>query len=297
MKKNIILICGADYNADINEWNHYGAWKRALENHPNINLIHWYPWNNWRSMPTDNIDLYFFLDFRYDLWDLPNYENFHPRILYWWDAFHMMFSIVAQTPLIFDKVYISEFLDVQHLKMCGFPNVEWLPGAFCPNHYKPLNLEKEYGLGFVGQLDDTVIRSSTTRKKLVHTLAEKFCGKFVKDVRGPIVNEIYNRSKVLIERTIFCNIGTRLFETVGSGGFTLINKYPCYNGLDQLGSDGTHFVTYDDSLDDAMDKMKYYTEHDDEREKIAKTGQEYFLNHHTYKHRIDKIVMDFFKIG
>jgi len=245
-------------------------------------------------MPTENIDLYFFLDFRYDLWDLANYKKFHPRVLYWWDAFHAMFSIVAQIPLVFDKVYISEYLEVQHLNMCGFNNVEWLPGAYCPNHYKPLNLKKENDLGFVGQLDNMVVRKSMTRHKLLISLADKFKSVIAKDVRGPAVNEIYNKSKILLERTIFCNIGTRLFETVGSGGFSLINKYPCYNGLNQIGLDGTHFVTYDESLDDAIDKIKYYIEHDDERDKIANAGQEHFSKYHTYKHRLDKILKDFF---
>lgn len=290
---NIVLICGENYSTDINGYHHYGFWKKALENHPNINLIHWYPWNNWRNMPTQNIDLYFFLDFRYDLWDLANYDKFHPRILYWWDAFHSMFSLVAQIPLVFDKVYISEYLDVQHLKMCGFNNVEWLSGSFCPDLYKPLNSSKQYDLGFVGQLDNSVVRKKMTRKGLIQGLAQEFNSSIVKDIRGPAVNELYNKSKIMIERTIFFNTGTRLFETVGSGGFSLINKSFCYNGLDQLGTDGTHFVTYDDSLEDAKDKMRYYIKHDTAREKIAMAGYTHFINNHTYKHRLDKILKDF----
>ena len=290
---NIVLICGDNYSHDTDGWHHYGFWKRALENHPKIKLLHWYPWSHWREMPTEGVDLYFFLDFRYDLWNLERFEKLHPRILYWWDAFHMMFSVVAQVPLVFDKVYISEYVDAQHLQLCGFNNVEWLPGAFYPELYKPLDIEKENNIGFVGQFDDIVVRKSTTRKQLMNALAQKFGGVFTKDIRGPAVNEIYNKSRIMVEKTIFCNIGTRLFETVGSGGFTLINKYPCCNGLDQLGLDGTHFVTYDESLDDAEKKIEYYLNNEEERNRIAKTGCEYFLNHHTYKHRLDKILRDF----
>jgi len=295
---NIALICGENYESNIwqcnNGWHHYGFWKKALEEHSDINIACWYPWSHWRQMPTtgNGIDLYFFLDFRYDLWKLNDFD-FHPRILYWWDAFHHMFSLVAQIPLVFDKVYNAEYIDTEHLNMCGFKNVEWLPGAFYPGLYRPLDLPKIHDFGFVGQQDDNVIRKSLTRKRQLDILAKSFKGIATKDVIGPPVNEIYNKSKILVERSIFANIGTRLFETTGSGGFSLINRYPCQNGIDELGIDGKHFVTYDESLDDLMDKMKYYLDHDDEREKIAKEGCDHFINNHTYKHRIDKIIKDF----
>jgi len=289
---NVVLICGDNYSTDINGYHHYGFWKKTLDEHPDVNLLHWFPWSHWRMMPTSGVDLYFFLDFRYDLWNLADFD-FHPRILYWWDAFHVMFSVVAQIPQIFDKVYIAEYLDVQHLKICGFNNVEWLPGAFYPEVYKPLDVPKTKDFSFAGQLDGAVRRKGITRKGLMEALAQKYQGNITSNLRGPAVNEFYNDGKILPEKTIFANIGTRLFELVGSGGLALINRYPCYNGLDQLGIDGTHFVTYDESLDDAVNKMDYYITHDEEREKIAKTGHEHFLNNHTYKHRLDKILKDY----
>jgi len=290
---NIVLVCGGDYSARVDDDHHVGFWKRTLESHPGVRVIGWYPWSSWRQMPAEGVDLYFFLDFTYDIWNIAAFDKFKPRAMYWWDAFHLMFSLVAQIPLIFDKVYLAEFLDVQHLKLCGFNNVEWLPGAFHPDFYKPLAIEKEYDFGFVGQLDANVYRKTATRKQLITHLSHEFNGAVNTNLRGPAVNELYNKSRVLVERTIFCNIGTRLFETVGSGGFALINKFPCYNGLDMLGRDGVHFVTYDDSPEDAAEKIRYYLKHEDERNKIAKDGQEHFLNHHTYRHRVDRILKDF----
>jgi len=300
-KYNIVFIAGANYSADIHGnakqgsnlgWNYTSFWKYNLEHHPQVNLTHWYPMSSWRNMPTDNVDLYFFFDFRPDLWALADYDKFHPRILYWGDAFHALYSVVAQIPLVFDKVYLSEFVEAQHLKLCGFNNVEWLPGAFCPHHHFPLNVNKDIDVGFVGQLDNTVVRNKTTRRRMMDHLSTKFKVVVNQNIRGPGVNVLFNQSKILIERTIFCNMGSRLFDTVGGGGFGLVNKYPCYNGLDQLGMDGTHFVTYDESVEDAEHKVQYYLTHDAEREHIAKTGHEYFLKHHTYANRIDKILSD-----
>jgi spore maturation protein CgeB len=39
-----------------------------------------------------------------------------------------------------------------------------------------------------------------------------------------------------------------------------------------------------------VEKAKYYLEHDEEREKIARAGYDEFINNHTYKHRVEKIL-------
>ena len=239
------------------------------------------------------LDLYFFLDFRPCLYKLIN-TKYHPRILFWWDSFHTMFSILSQTALVFDKVYLAEMPDAQHLRGMGFSNAEWLPGAFYPGLYKPeKTLSKVHDFSFIGQFDDIVIRKGLTRKNMLEKLSYSFSGFRGNSVRGPFVNQVYNESKILIERTIYCNIGTRLFELVGSGGFALINKYPCSNGLENIGLDGVHFVTYDESWEDLFYKMNYYLKNEEERIKIAKQGYDFFIKNHTYAHRLAKIFKDF----
>ena len=128
---------------------------------------------------------------------------------------------------------------------------------------------------------------------MLYNLNVNYKGFMCNSIKGPIINQVYNESKILIERTIYCNIGTRLFELIGSGGFVLMNKYPCANGLENLGIDGVHFVTYDDSWNDLKNKIDYYLKNEDEREKIAKQGYELFINNHTYVHRLNKIFKDF----
>lgn len=288
---NLALICGASYNMDLNDWHHYGFWKKTLDEMPNVKTT-WYALHNWKEMPKD-FDLYFFLDFNPELYKLSKFD-YYPRVLFWWDSFHVMFSVLSQLALVFDKVYLAEMVDAQHLRGIGFSNVEWLPGAFYPGLYNPLtNNKKFHNFSFIGQLDDVVIRKGVTRKEIIANLANQFGGYIGSNVRGPHVNQVYNDSKILVERTIYCNIGTRLFELVGSGGFCLINRYPCDNGLDKLGIDGIHFVTYDDSLEDLLYKMNYYLKNEEEREKISKTGYTHFLENHTYKKRILKIFRDF----
>jgi hypothetical protein len=288
MKKRIALTCSSPCEK-IDDWHHYGFWYKTLMEHEKIETEYFL---NWREMP-EGFDLYFFIDHRPDLWALSDYDKYKPRALFWWDSFHHMFSVSVQLALLFDKVYVAELLDAQHAQLAGFQNTKWLPGAFYPGLYKPLSINKEYNVGFVGQLDDTVKRKGLTRRTAIVELLKTFGGQVRWDIRGPEVNEIYNKSRVLFERTIFCNIGTRLFETVGSGGLALVNRPQCYNGLDQIGIDGIHFVSYDESLEDMLQKANRYVYDQNEREKIVKAGHEHFLANHTYRNRIDTILRDF----
>lgn len=285
--KKIALICDVQNNK-IDDWHHYGFWYKTLKECDKIEVTHF---NSWENI-SEEYDLYFFLDYKASHWNIPE-DKFRPRILYWWDAFHHMFSITAQLALVFDMVYVAEFLDAEHANLAGFKNTKWLPGAFYPNLYKPLPLNKEYNIGFVGQLNDSVRRKGLTRRSSIEHLLKNFGGKVRWDVRGLEVNEIYNKSRILFDRTIFANVGVRLFETVGSGGLALINQFPCKNGLDQIGTAGVHFVVYDESLEDMLEKASYYLSHPDSAEKIKLAGYAHFLKNHTYAHRLEKILIDF----
>lgn len=288
MKKKIAFI--GDVGAGIiDDWHHYGFWFKTLKECDRIEVTHY---NRWQEVP-EEYDFYFFIDYKQDQWTLPD-DKYRPRVLFWWDAFHHMFSITVQLALVFDMVYVAEYLDAEHAQMAGFKNTQWLPGAFYPGLYKPLVLEKQHNIGFVGQLNDFVRRKGLTRKTALEQLVKKFGGDVRWDLRGPGVNELYNRSNLLWERSIFANIGTRLFETVGSGGaMVLMNRFPCNNGLDQIGEDGVHFVTYDETLEDMLEKANHYLLYPEEREKIRLAGYAHFLENHTYRHRMEKIFMDF----
>lgn len=96
----------------------------------------------------------------------------------------------------------------------------------------------------------------------------------------------FSMSKVVFNITIKDDINMRTFETLSTGSFLLTNWIPT---LGDLFEDGKHLVTYK-TLDEMVEKTKYYLEHGDEREKIAKAGHEEFIAKHTYKHRVEKVL-------
>jgi spore maturation protein CgeB len=111
-------------------------------------------------------------------------------------------------------------------------------------------------------------------------------------IYGDAVNQVYNESLVCVDRKIGFNIGTRFFETIGSGGFLLTNRNRVDDGMDDLAVDGHHFISYDDSYEDLEKKVRYYIENADIREKIAKAGHKYFYENHRYVNRWQTILKD-----
>ncbi len=139
-----------------------------------------------------------------------------------------------------------------------------------------------------------MIRKGKTRKEFMTGLSkeEGIRGYVAQSIYGDQVNQVYNESLILLDRTIYSNIGTRVFETIGSGGFALVNRGTIPSGLDKLAMDGAHFVSYDDTYADCLEKMHYYIENHAAREKIAKCGEAHFRNNHTYGHRFNTILDD-----
>ena len=77
----------------------------------------------------------------------------------------------------------------------------------------------------------------------------------------------------------------RNFEIPGSGGFLLTSEA---DNLRDYYQDGKEIVIYKNT-NDMIDKIKYYLEHNEEREAIARAGYERTLREHTYEKRFNEI--------
>lgn len=290
--KKIALIWGNHRN-DPKYTTHHSFWEEALRTRPGI-TVERITWNEIQHMP-NGFDLHLFVDFNTCLFRLPP-DRLRPRAFYWWDAFHYPFVYPAQVSELFDIAYFAEKLTAESLINGGFENAVWLPPAFHPGLYRPLpGVSKVHDYAFIGNEDDVVIRSRLTRHGFLDRLryTSGVHGYMGSGLHGEIVNQIYNESKILFDWTIFYNLGTRFFETIGSGGFLLMNRLKRPNGMDLLATEGVHFACYDGSFDDFERQLRKYLRDDGARERIAKAGHEHFLKNHTYSNRLDQILSDF----
>lgn len=111
--------------------------------------------------------------------------------------------------------------------------------------------------------------------------------------RGEDAASLYATSKICLglRRTGFSrkgsggafSVSSRMFEVMGCGGFYLSDEI---ERMEEVGfKEGIHLVTCKD-YKELVDKIKYYLKHDEEREKIAKAGQDLVLEKHTLTVRI-----------
>lgn len=114
-------------------------------------------------------------------------------------------------------------------------------------------------------------------KNMFRDAAERFC-----------------KSKIVFNISIGNDLNMRFFETLSTGSFLLTNWIPELESAKEYGFiDGVHYVSYK-TLDEAVEKAKYYLDHDEEREAIAANGFAQFLKTGTYEARVKEI---FEKIG
>lgn len=159
--------------------------------------------------------------------------------------------------------------------------VFWLPCAAEPQAYpnKPIALKK-YDIGFVGYV------SFRKRAEMLDTMFKEFPNFWYGQRRFEEAAEIYRKSRIVFNTAADDDVNMRVFEATATGAFLLTEEVP---HLDELFEIGKHLVTYK-TIDEAIEKVKYYLEHAEEREAIAKAGMEHTLSHHTYRHRLETIL-------
>lgn len=112
-------------------------------------------------------------------------------------------------------------------------------------------------------------------------------------MRGQRLNDLFASAKVVIGDSL-CLPGRRdyfsdrPFETVGRGGFLIMSSAP---GLDAFLTDRQHLVYYDvGDLDGLRARIETALDFPDLRERIQRCGSAHVEAHHTYKHRLARVI-------
>ena len=103
---------------------------------------------------------------------------------------------------------------------------------------------------------------------------------------------IFHNSKInlnITSKTIESGIPLRVFDILSCGGFCLTNYQP---EIAQYFTDGEDLVMYS-SMEDLVDKVAYYLEHDEEREQIARNGYEKLKGNHDLVNVVQNMIYQF----
>ncbi|TCL54020.1 uncharacterized protein DUF3880 [Kineothrix alysoides] len=107
---------------------------------------------------------------------------------------------------------------------------------------------------------------------------------------------VFKNSKINLNmtlRSIHTGIPLRAMDIMGCGGFLLTNYQEDFLNFFIPGEDYVYYTNEEDLLE----KVAYYLEHEEERERIAWNGYNKVKKSHTYYHRILTILAIIFKEG
>ena len=161
------------------------------------------------------------------------------------------------------------------------------------NHelYVPYDFKKDLDISFIGQPHSN--RLEIVARIMQSGLPVEVFGYGWKDrPRLPFhqMVRLFSRSKINLNLSNASNLNTqqikgRNFEIPGTRNFQLSS---IAENLSEYYEEGKEIVLFD-SLEELIDKAKYYLQHEEKRNKIAENGYRRTLSEHTWHHRYDKI--------
>jgi len=159
--------------------------------------------------------------------------------------------------------------------------VYFLPFCVDINKYKNLNLKKDIDV----MASFTTIPFFYPDRLKIHELIQNLGVKtFIKKVTRNDYIKTINRSKIFVNAGgLWKSLTMKFSEVLGCGTFFLTDKPRDFEKEGFI--DGKHLVLYE-NLKDLEDKIKYYLEHDVERERIAKQGMEFVRENHSCAVRV-----------
>jgi hypothetical protein len=191
---------------------------------------------------------------------------------------------------------LASKIDVETLISKGISNVAWIPEACNPRVHKNLNGPRPEKLGYIGNLNNLMLRNGKTKDDFINYLKNGPYKLYHKThVWGDDYSIEQNKIQVMFDRTIAHNIGTRIFESCAAGCLPVWSKTNYDTGISTLLTEGEHYVPYNDTVEDIDKVLGGLYEDPDRMKRITDAAEKHVLNNHTYSHRVMQI-LDLFEI-
>lgn len=118
---------------------------------------------------------------------------------------------------------------------------------------------------------------------------DRFAGEYIVGARK---GELIYGSKVVLNTMYYGeveSVNVKFFEILGCEGFQICDWKPV---IPELAVPDREVVTFR-TVDEAVEKIRYYLAHDEERWAIARAGYERARREHTYEHRFARMFSEF----
>lgn len=257
----------------------------------NSNVHHIQP-----NMPKSGLgtfDLNLLIDHGEDGINVPlDFEIPHPNA-YWISDSHLGYEYRLKRAKEFDYVFASHKPSIERFIKDGIDpaKIRYLPWAAETACYNPVSIIEKYDWCFIGHLNNQFRIDLVNRFVKEWPLGTKgYLGWRMGEFSGHNVLEDvakkFCQSRIVLNESILDDVNMRSFEALACKRFLLTEDVP---GVRDHFEDGKHLVLFK-TIEEAVEKAKWYLEDTVTREKIAEAGYKEFLDKHTYMHRAKEIL-------
>jgi spore maturation protein CgeB len=229
------------------------------------------------------------------------------RVVLWTTDPPRASDMMFETALHYDHLFCqgTEYVDVFH--QMGLAHAQWLPMACDPEIHRRVGVsgaqKRRFGSDVVFVGSHYPKRAEMLQALMRHRPALWGPGWEALPPTSPLRaclrgahtgpnawTQIYSASKIVLSihysdptnRFPVNQASPRVFEAMACGAFVLTDRQ---KDVLSLFNDGEHLVSFSDAVD--LDrKIAYYLGHADERDRIARAGQQEVWKKHTYGHRL-----------
>jgi len=228
-----------------------------------------------------------------DAWDRPKDFN-GIYVLYDTEALHRQTKKLIAAVQKFDYAFLSTLQDVEILNYLGYSHVFWEPPAANPQLHKPVETPPKFTMhaAFIATNVEDLKRNGMNRYDFVSQTASDIGILFgAAGVGKKYVEELW-KAPIALDRTNGYNIGTRPFETLASGRFSITNILQEKNkrtGLNLLLTPNIHYGLYEDNPKSCNEEIKFWINRSD-RDELAREASNFVHKYHTWKLRLASIL-------
>ena len=224
------------------------------------------------------LDALVFVDSPGPFWPAGLDELSCPTAAYLIDTHRDLRLRLAYAPF-FDHVFVAQSDDVAAVRAQGYLQADWLPLAADPAFKRDPRAERPVDVAFVGQAG----LPGTLRHDVLRAVTSTFNTNDVRRRYSPAeMSDLYGQAKIVLNASIGGDVNMRVFEATVAGALLVTDRVA--NGLDELFTEGEHYVGYD-SPSEAVEAISRSLDGDADRVRIATEGQQQVLAYHTYVHR------------
>jgi|688.fasta_scaffold27356_5 spore maturation protein CgeB len=181
----------------------------------------------------------------------------------------------------FDLILTPDLVSVNDYNKMGINAHYWTHFADFIEGKENLNISPNYDLVSTRGDGDTPFLD-----QIKNVIGNRFLNKRDYNI---LQRDTLSQGKIVIQNSRYKEVSRRIFEGMYCNRMVMADRLPEERGLELLFEDKKDIVYYD-NLKDAIEKINYYSNNEEERLKIAKNGYNRVLNNHTTIQRLDFIL-------